>query len=118
VRFANRFASLVVCVAIVSGASPAAVRGDLRAGVGPEALTSERTASVPAELTTGRLSPGLLASARQVQSHEFHPAVAAAVRSRAVNRHWTRIVRPSACAAASIAVHAHAGRGPPPHVLS
>jgi hypothetical protein len=118
VLFANRFASFVVCVALVGGAGPAAGRGDLRASRGPEALKAERTASLPAELRTGRLSPGLLASARQLQSHEFHPAVAAAFRNRAVNRRWTHIARPSAGAATSMAVQAHAGRGPPHHVLS
>jgi Fe-S cluster assembly scaffold protein SufB len=118
VLFANRFASLVVCVALVCGASPAAVRGDLRASGGPEALTCERTASVPAELRSGRLSPGLLASAPQLRSHEIHPAVAAAFRGRAADRRWTHIARPSANAATCIAVHAHAERGPPHYVLS
>jgi hypothetical protein len=118
VRFANRFASFVVCLALVCGAKPAAGRGDLRARRGPEALAFERTASVPPELRTGRRAPGHLASARQVQPHEFHPAVAAAFRSLAVNRRWTHIARPSACAARCIAVHAHAERGPPPHLFS
>jgi hypothetical protein len=114
----RRLASFLACVALVCAIDPAGVGGGVYAHGGPDALTFHRPGSIPADLAAGRLSPRLLASARQLQSYEFHPAVGAAASARPGAGRWTRLARPSTCVAPVPAIDAHVDRGPPHTLLS
>jgi len=118
VFLAKRRASFVVCVALLCGVDPAGLRGDLSTRRGSDALTCNRTGSVPAELAPGRDSPRLFASGRQFPSHELQPAVTAAHSGSAVGDRWTRLARPSTWVDTFLATYTRAERGPPQHVLS
>jgi hypothetical protein len=118
VFIAKRLATLVACVALVCGLDPAGLHGDLAASRGRDALTFDRTAPAPAELAARRVSPRLLASARQFHGHGFHPAVAAARAAGADAARSSDVARRPTCVAPLLVVCAHADRGPPHNVLS
>ena len=113
---AKRFGSVILCLAVVCGT--VRLRGDLSASRGPDALTCDRAPSVPAGLWTGRVSPQLLASGRQVRSHEPQIVVAAERGSISVAAHWAHVADGSTPVARVLVICARAERGPPRNILS
>jgi hypothetical protein len=113
----NRFAAIVVCVALFGAVDSAEARRHLDAGCASASLT-DRTDSTPAALSIGWMSARLFASARTQRLDTVHPAIAG---SRAVIASAERAIRVaynSIGPAASMPVSSRADRGPPAHVLS
>lgn len=114
---AKRFASALICLAVVWGAAPLSVRGDLSASRRNDALTFERPSGA-AELAPGRVSPQLFACASKSPTHHHEPASADVRAGNSLGLHWLRVVAPATIVAASLAVCARAERGPPRSTLS
>jgi hypothetical protein len=115
---AKRLAYLIVCAALVCGSYPAGASEQRSASRGPDALTCDRTCSVPAELGADRVSPRLLTFGRQFSSNHVHPAITTASGDLAVAGWSTRRPDPAPAGRRPSSVEARGERGPPHHVFS
>ena len=113
----KRLASVVVTLALVWGATPLNVRGDLSARRSADALTSDRPAGA-AEIGTGRVSPRLFASARRSRVDRREPATAEACGGCLSVEAWSRVVRGVSAVGAFLVACARSERGPPNITLS
>ena len=113
----KRVASAALCIAL-AGAIPVALRGELSAHNGPEALAFERAATLPVALQGHRAWPRVGLSGRHFGAPELHAAVAGSDGSTEVGGYGTCLGRPSTCFAALLLAYARSERGPPHHTLS